>query len=75
MKGCCLQQKSRMLQFEHHENVKFCQKLGKSASKMFQMIKQEYGEGALGRSAMFRWHKLFAQGRENLEDNERISQP
>jgi hypothetical protein len=46
-------------QFEQQENVKFCQKLGKSASEMFHMIKQVYSE-ALGRSAVFKWHKGFA---------------
>jgi hypothetical protein len=48
-----------MSQFERQENVKFCKKLGKSASETFQMIKQVYGE-ALGRSAVFKWHKGFA---------------
>jgi hypothetical protein len=42
-----------MLQFEQWENVKFCQKLCKSASKTFQMIKQAYGEQAFGRNAVF----------------------
>jgi hypothetical protein len=42
-----------MLQFEQRENFKFCQKLVQSSSKMFQMIKQAYGEEALGRSAVF----------------------
>jgi hypothetical protein len=35
-----------MSQFEQRENVKFCQKLGKSASETFHMIKQAYGEEA-----------------------------
>jgi hypothetical protein len=38
-----------MSQFEQRENFKFCQKLGISASETFQMIKQAYGEEALGR--------------------------
>jgi hypothetical protein len=41
-----------MSQFEQRENVKFCQKLSKTASETFHMIKQAYGE-ALGRSAVF----------------------
>jgi hypothetical protein len=35
------------------------------------MIKQAYGEGALGRSALFKWHKHFAHGTDSLEDEER----
>jgi hypothetical protein len=38
----------------------FCKKLGKSASKTFQMMKQAYDEEALGCSAVFKWHKHFA---------------
>jgi hypothetical protein len=49
-----------MSQFEQRENVKFCQKLGKSASKTFQMIKQAYTKETLGCSAVFKWHKRFA---------------
>jgi intein-encoded DNA endonuclease-like protein len=48
-----------MSQFEQQENVKSCQKLGKTASETFHMIKQAYGE-TLGRSAVLKWHKGFA---------------
>jgi hypothetical protein len=68
-------QKSRMSQFAQCENVKYCQKLGKSASEMFQMFKQAYGEEALGRSAVFKGHKCFAQRRDSLEDEEHTGQP
>jgi hypothetical protein len=37
-----------MSQFEQRENVKFWQKLGKSASKTFQMVKQACSKEALG---------------------------
>jgi hypothetical protein len=57
--------------FEQQENVKFCQKLGKSASETFQIIKQAYGEETLGRSAVFKWHKRSAQDGDSLEDDER----
>jgi hypothetical protein len=63
-----------MLQFEQWENVKFCRKLGKSASKTFQIIKQAYGE-ALGCSAAFKSHKRFAWGRDSLEDEEHTGRP
>jgi hypothetical protein len=63
-----------MSQFEQRENVKFCQKLGKSASEKFQMIKQVYGKEALGHS-VFKWQKRFAQGRDSLEDDEHTGRP
>jgi hypothetical protein len=56
-----------MSQFEHRENFKFCQKLGKSASETFQMIKQVYGEETFCHSAVFKWHKRFAQGETDLK--------
>jgi hypothetical protein len=50
-----------MSHFEQRENVKFCQILGKSASETLQMLKQAYGEEALGHSAVSKWHKRTAQ--------------
>jgi hypothetical protein len=64
-----------MSRFEQQENIKFCQKLGKCANKTFQMIKQVYSKEALGRNAVFKWHKRFAQGRDSLEDNEQTGWP
>jgi hypothetical protein len=51
-----------MSQFKQRENVKFCQKLGKSASEMFQVIKQAYSEEALGRCAVFKWQNILHRG-------------
>jgi hypothetical protein len=64
-----------MSQFEQWENVEFCQKLGKSASRTFQMIKQEYCEEALVRNAVFKWYEHFAQGRHSLENEECTGRP
>jgi hypothetical protein len=48
------QQKSRMSQFEQWEHVEFCQKLGRSTSETFQMIKQAYSEEALSHNAVYK---------------------
>jgi hypothetical protein len=64
-----------MSQFEQMENVKFCQKLCKSASETFQMIKKAYGEETLSLNAVFKWHKRFAQGRDILQDDEHTGRP
>jgi hypothetical protein len=63
-----------MSQFEQWENIKFNQQLHKSTSKTFQMFKQAYSEEALVLNAMFKWHKRFAHGRENLKDDEHTGQ-
>jgi hypothetical protein len=59
-----------MLQFEQRENVRVLPKIRQSASERFQMIKEVYGEEALGHSAVFKWYKRFAHGRDSLEDDE-----
>jgi hypothetical protein len=56
-----------MSQFEQRENVKFCQILGKSASETFKMKKQTYGQEALGRSAVSKWH--------SMDDDEHTGRP
>ncbi|KAJ4436093.1 hypothetical protein ANN_18720 [Periplaneta americana] len=64
-----------MSQFEQRANIKFCQKLGKTAAEMFQMMQQVYGEDAVSRSVVFRWHRHFLQGRDILEDDVRTGRP
>jgi hypothetical protein len=62
-----------MLQFGQRENVRFCQKLGKSASEMFQMIKRTAKKPWI--VLLFKWHKRFPQRRESLEDDEHAGRP
>ncbi|KAJ4436457.1 hypothetical protein ANN_19090 [Periplaneta americana] len=64
-----------MSQFEQRANIKFCQKLGKTAAETFQMMQQVYGEDAVSRSVVFRWHRRFLQGRDSLEDDVRTGRP
>jgi hypothetical protein len=49
-------------------------KTGRSASEMFHMIKQAYGE-AFGRSAVFKWHKGFACPRGAAKTSHRFATP
>jgi hypothetical protein len=64
-----------MSQFKQWENIKLCQKLGKSNSEMCSIIKQVYVREALGHIAVSVWHIRFAQGRDSLEDDMRTGQP
>jgi hypothetical protein len=64
-----------MSQFEQRENVKFCQKLGKSTRATFQMMKRAQGEEALCRRAVYSRHKYLQEGRDSLEDDERTGRP
>jgi hypothetical protein len=54
-----------MLQFEQWANIKLCQKLRKSNSETFQMIKKAYGEEALGQM-------LFLSGTNVLHMGETV---
>ena len=57
-----------MSHFEQRTNIKFCQKLGKTATETFQTMQQVYGHDALSRNFVFRWQWRFSQGRDSLED-------
>lgn len=56
-------------------NIKFCFKLGKSATETYVMLKQVYGEQALSRSRTFEWYGRFRDGRESVEDVAHTGRP
>ncbi|KAJ8950985.1 hypothetical protein NQ318_006369 [Aromia moschata] len=56
--------------------VKFCFKQSvKTACETHEMIKSAYEDDTMDRSSVFEWHKLFRQGREKVEDDQRSGQP
>jgi hypothetical protein len=55
--------------------IKFCVKLGKSATKTLEMLREAFGEHSLSRAAVFEWHSRFKAGRVSVEDDERSGQP
>jgi hypothetical protein len=59
---------SRLEAIEQHINIKFCAKLGKSASENLQMLTEAYGTDAMKKSSVFEWHKRFKEGREDVKD-------
>jgi hypothetical protein len=50
--------------------IKFCVKLNRKATEMFEMLKSSYGEECLSRTSVFEWHKCFKEVRESLRDDE-----
>ncbi|EFN80151.1 Putative uncharacterized protein FLJ37770, partial [Harpegnathos saltator] len=60
---------------EQRYAIKFCVKLGESASVAFEKLKQAYGKHSLSRAQVFRWHKSFLEGREHIEDESRSGRP
>ncbi|KAE9521254.1 hypothetical protein AGLY_018346 [Aphis glycines] len=55
---------------EQRINLKFLVKLGKSATKSFNLLTEVYGD-----SDHDHWHKRFREGREEVEDNQRVGRP
>ena len=55
--------------------IKFCAKLNKSATETFASLTEAYGDATLSRTMVFKWHKAFKKGRENVEDDPRFGRP
>ena len=54
--------------FEEHCAIKFCVKLFESATVTYEELQRPYGEHTLSRAQVFRWHKSFLEGREQVKD-------
>jgi len=63
------------LSMEQRLVIKFCFKAEKSATETLQMVNAAYGNQALSRSNVFRWHGRFRDGREDIEDDPRSGRP
>ena len=55
--------------------MKFCVKLEKSTTETLAMIQKAYGKDALSKAQVFRWHKVFREGREDVKDEQRTRCP
>ena len=55
--------------------IKFCVKLNENATETYEKLRRAYGEHALSRTQVFRWHKAFLDGRKSVEDEPRCGIP
>jgi transposase len=55
--------------------IKFCVKLGYNASKTYEEVRKANFTPEIKRSAVYKWHKRFKEGRQSLEDDERSGRP
>ncbi|GFX41223.1 protein GVQW3 [Trichonephila clavipes] len=55
--------------------IKFCFRLGHSATETFAKLQQAYGDSVLSRAQVFRSFKAFSGGRESIEDEPRSGRP
>ncbi|KAG5347613.1 MOS1T transposase, partial [Acromyrmex charruanus] len=51
--------------------IKFCVKNKIKCADAFRMLTVAYGEAILDRSNVYRWYKMFSEGREDVNDEER----
>ena len=55
--------------------IKFCFKLGYTASITYGKLQEAYGEECLSRAQTFRWFKDFSEGRTSVDDVSRSGRP
>ena len=60
---------------EQRTCIKFCFKLGKTATGCYEMLKTAFGEQAMGRSQTFHWISRFKAGRTPTDDDEPCGRP
>ena len=60
---------------EQRACIKFCFKLGKTATECYEMLKTAFGEQAMGRSQTFQWFSRFKAGRTWIDDDEHSGRP
>ena len=49
--------------------IKFCFKIGKTATETYQLLQQACGEDAVSRTQMFDWFRRFKEGRTSVESD------
>ena len=55
--------------------IKFCFKLGKTATECYEMLKTGFEEKAMGPSQKFQWFSRFKAGRTSIDDDECSGRP
>jgi hypothetical protein len=56
-------------------NIKFCVKIGKSASETLALLTVAYGEYTMMKQCVFEWHRRFKEGQKDVKDDPRRGQP
>ncbi|UYV75059.1 hypothetical protein LAZ67_12002264 [Cordylochernes scorpioides] len=61
--------------FEQRICIKFCYKIGKSASKTLDLLKLAFGNENVNKPTTFRWFSRFKNGMESVKDEKRVGRP
>ncbi|XKL60484.1 hypothetical protein PGB90_007541 [Kerria lacca] len=60
---------------EQRVAIKVCAKLGDSATETYAKVLKVFSDDSMSRAQVFRWHKMFKDGRESVEDEARGGRP
>ncbi|KAJ8954676.1 hypothetical protein NQ318_011368 [Aromia moschata] len=60
---------------EQRMAIKFFVKLEKSVAETIPMLRKSFGVDCLSDRQIFRWNKAFAEGREDVNDENRAGRP
>ncbi|GBO20961.1 Putative uncharacterized protein FLJ37770 [Araneus ventricosus] len=60
---------------EQRVNIKFCFKLGKTATETHEMLMKVYGVDAVSKKCVFELFKGFRDGEEDVKDEPRSGRP
>ncbi|GBM24254.1 Putative uncharacterized protein FLJ37770 [Araneus ventricosus] len=60
---------------EQRVSIKFCSKLGKTATEAHEMLVKVYGVDAVSKKCVFEWFKRFRDGKEDVKDEPRSGRP
>jgi hypothetical protein len=55
--------------------IKFCVKLGKSATETLGMLREDFGQHSLRWTAVFEWNSRFKAGRVSVQNDESSGLP
>ena len=72
---CVLSRAKIQRSLEQRYVIKFCVKLRKSGSETLQLLRTAYGDAVLSSFQVLRWYKVFKDGREGVEDEQRAGRP
>jgi transposase-like protein len=56
---------------EQRVNMKFCFKLGKSATETHEMLVEVYGDAAVTHKTVYKWSERFRSDSESIDDEDR----
>ena len=56
---------------EEQYTIRFCFKLGKSATETYGMLQISFQQSCMNQALVFAWYKRFKEGKESMRDDER----